>query len=253
MPAPGTVTPMASTVTPMASTVTPMAGTVTPVPDVARAFAELVIEAVARHPADSGRPFLLVLSGGSTARRCYEALATQAGAVDWRRVVVTLGDERCVAADDPDANQLLVRQSLLDPVGAVGGFVPLPCGSGIAGYERWLRRGIRPDVVHLGLGPDGHCASLFPGSPALHAGPDRLVVENVDPSGRNPHRRATWTFAAIARARQVVFTVAGTEKAAAWQAVTRGAGVPAAKVRAERVQWLVDPQAAPPTSSPTAP
>jgi 6-phosphogluconolactonase len=103
----------------------------------------------------------------------------------------------------------------------------------------------RLDLVHLGLGPDGHTASLFPGSPALDADPGRLVVMNTDPTGRNPHERMTLTFSGIARARLVVFTVAGEDKRAAFAGVRAGdPSLPASRVRADRVLWLVDPTAA---------
>jgi len=216
----------------------------TPVSDVPGAFAQTVVDSFLAHARESDAPYLLVLSGGATARHCYEALAERGDAIDWGRVVVTLGDERCVAADDPESNQLLVRQALLERIGPVGGFVPLYDAPGTSTLEQRFASGIYPNLVHLGLGPDGHTASLFPDSPALCASPDRLVVRNTDPTGRNPLARMTWTFAAIARARLAVFTVAGEEKAAAYQAVRRGIPVPAARIGARRVEWLVDQAAA---------
>jgi 6-phosphogluconolactonase len=101
------------------------------------------------------------------------------------------------------------------------------------------------DVVHLGLGPDGHTASLFPQSPALDADPGLLVTLNEDPLGHNPHQRMTLTFSGIARARMVVFTVEGAGKQAAMQAVYDGEDVPAARVEADHIVWLVDRAAAP--------
>ena len=102
------------------------------------------------------------------------------------------------------------------------------------------------DVVHLGLGADGHAASLFPDSPALSADPGLLVTLNEDPSGRNPHQRMTLTLSGIARSRLVIFTVSGEEKRDAMEAIVRGdPDVPAGRVSAERVLWLVDPSAAP--------
>ena len=93
------------------------------VDDVAGAFAQTVMDCFARRPEPG---FSLVLSGGPTARLCYERLAEDAAAaIDWSLVTVFMGDERCVAADDPDANQRLVHEALLDRVAAVAAFHPM--------------------------------------------------------------------------------------------------------------------------------
>lgn len=212
------------------------------VDDVAEAFAGTVLGQWSSRP-DSR--FSLVLSGGPTARRCYERLAaSSAGVVDWRTVDVLMGDERCVPPDDPDANQRLVREALLDRIGPIGSFHPMSCAEGAEAYEELLSGWPCLDVVHLGLGPEGHTASLFPDAPALDAPENRLALLAADPHERNPHDRMTLTYAAIARARLVVFTVSGDEKRPALAAVRAGADVPASRVRAERVLWLVDPAAA---------
>ena len=91
--------------------------------------------------------------------------------------------------------------------------------------------------MHLGLGPDGHTASLFPGSPALEER-ERLVVATGD--DLHPHPRLTLTFPAIAQSRLAVFTVAGEGKREALQRVKAGDDLPAARISAERVIWLVD-------------
>jgi 6-phosphogluconolactonase/glucosamine-6-phosphate isomerase/deaminase len=93
------------------------------------------------------------------------------------------------------------------------------------------------DLVHLGLGPDGHTASLFPGSPALDER-ERLVVPTGD--DLHPHPRLTLTFPALAQARLAVFTVAGDDKRDALQRVKAGDDLPAERVSAARVIWLVD-------------
>jgi 6-phosphogluconolactonase/glucosamine-6-phosphate isomerase/deaminase len=98
--------------------------------------------------------------------------------------------------------------------------------------------------VHLGLGPDGHTASLFPGSAALSAPDDRLVVTNVDPVGNNRLTRLTLTYAAIDASSCSVFTVAGAEKHDAYSRVVDGDDLPAARVTGRRVIWLVDRGAA---------
>jgi 6-phosphogluconolactonase len=96
------------------------------------------------------------------------------------------------------------------------------------------------DLVHLGLGPDGHTASLFPGTAALEVD-DRFVIPNGD--DLHPHPRLTFTFPALARAPLIVFTVAGAEKRDALARVRAGEDVPAARVTADRVVWLADPAA----------
>ncbi len=220
-----------------------MNGEVVVVDDVAAAFATHVIEAFRDRP-DEG--FSLTLSGGSTAARCYERLAANgADQIDWWQVDVYWGDERCVAPEDPDSNERLGRQTLLERVGAANAVYPMRCDDGPDPYQQRVAQAGRLDLVHLGLGPDGHTASLFPGSPALDADPGRLVVMNTDPKGNNPHDRMTLTFSGIARARLVVFTVSGEDKRAAFAGVRAGdESFPAARVRADRVVWLVDPAAA---------
>jgi 6-phosphogluconolactonase len=107
------------------------------------------------------------------------------------------------------------------------------------------------DLIHLGLGPDGHTASLFPNAPTLNAGPDELVAATQDPNGRNPHPRMTVTLPVIDAARCAVFTVAGESKRDAIAALRRGDDIPGARVKAQRVVWLVD-EAASGTASASA-
>jgi 6-phosphogluconolactonase len=213
------------------------------VDDVPRAFAELVANEAGTALGESGRQpeerFRLVLSGGSTASSCYEQLAATAG-LDWGLIECLVGDERCVPADDPDANQRMIREVLIERVEPRPRFSPMDCAAPLQDYEAIVAASPQLDLVHLGLGPDGHTASLFPGSAALEAPEERLVEHNVDPSGHNPHERITLTFAGIARARLVVFTVAGIEKLQALQGVLRHDDLPATRVRAERVVWLCD-------------
>ncbi|MCZ7525928.1 MAG: 6-phosphogluconolactonase [Acidimicrobiia bacterium] len=201
------------------------------VDDVAAAFSRLVV---------AEAPRSLAVSGGSTARRCYERLAQEAG-VDWRAVEIFLGDERWVPVDHDDSNEGMARRALLDHVEVAA--VHSMRGAGrtpeeaAAGYDAVLRRRQPLDLVHLGLGADGHTASLFPGSSSLAEG-DRLVVAAGD--DRHAHRRVTLTLPALARARLLVFTVAGAEKREAFARVRGGDDVPAARVRAARIRWLVD-------------
>jgi 6-phosphogluconolactonase len=213
------------------------------VDDVPTAFAGVVLSEFAsfalRVPDRSAEDrFRLALSGGDTARACYAELATTPS-IDWTSVDLLLGDERCVPPDDPAANQRLVRESLLRPTGDRARFLPMDCADPQA-YADFLAAEPPVDVIHLGLGPDGHTASLFPGSRALSAPPGALVVASEDPSGRNPHPRLTFTFEALSRGRLVVFTVAGGGKHAALRRVIDGEDLPAARVQADRVLWLCD-------------
>ena len=188
-------------------------------------------------------PPSIALSGGGTARACYELLAV--APVDWSGVEVFFGDERWVPVHDPDSNEGMARVTFLDEVEPAAihslygaGSTP---GAAAAACHQLLRRSPPLGLVHLGLGPDGHTASLFPGSPALEES-ERLCVEAGDEL--HPHSRLTLTYPALTQAQLVVFTVAGAEKREALAAVRRGDDVPASRVRAERVVWLVDDAAA---------
>jgi len=219
-------------------------GTVRLVPSVPEAFADLVAAVLAK-VTTPGYP--LFLSGGGTALECYRALAARPG-LPWDVVDVFVGDERCVPTDDPDANHRMISETLLDVVGPVHADHPMyrsgPPAAAATAYQD-LVAGL-PDLglIHLGLGPDGHTASLFPGSPACSVtDPSLLVVDNVDPHGANPHERVTLTFAAIARAAHTVVTVSGTSKHRALARVMAGDDVPATRVTGPDVLWLVDADA----------
>ena len=220
-----------------------MNGEVVVVEDVPGAFADHVVQAFGERV---GEGFAIALSGGDTARLCYERLAVDAAdRIDWWKVDVYWGDERCVPLDDENSNYRLVRESLLEKVGAVNANFPMRCDEGPDPYQLRLGELGRFDVVHLGMGADGHTASLFPGSSALDADPGRLVVMNDDPSGTNPLPRMTLTFGGIARARLALVTVAGDAKREALARVAAGdPDVPASHIRADHVLWIVDPAAA---------
>src|SRR5207302_1848219 len=121
---------------------------------------------------------------------------------------------------------------------------PMRCEDGEDPYQQRISQLGHFDLVHLGLGPDGHTASLFPSSAALDLDPGRLVCLTEDPGGANPHPRMSLTLSGIARARLVLVTVEGNEKRDALAAVWRGDDVPAARIRAERIVWLADAAAA---------
>jgi 6-phosphogluconolactonase len=222
-----------------------MQGSLIVVDDVATEFAARVVQAFHTRPNEG---FSLVLSGGETARECYQRLADQAERddddLDWWKVDLYWGDERCVPLDDPDSNYRLARETLLERVGAANAAYPMRCDEGPDPYQLRVGELGHFDLVHLGLGPDGHTASLFPHSAALDADPGRLVVMNDDPLATNPHRRMTLTFAGIARARLVLVTVAGESKREALARVVAGDDVPAGRIAADQVVWLADAAAA---------
>jgi len=204
------------------------------VDDVVAAFAALVVE---RAPAS------IALSGGSTAEHCYAALRDVP--LDWASVDVYLGDERFVPVTDPDSNEGMARRVLLDAVSphAIHSLAGAGATADMAAlaYDALVRAAPPIDLVHLGLGPDGHTASLFPGTAALDE-QERWVITNED--ALHPHPRLTFTFPAIAAARLAVFTVAGEEKRDAFTRIRAGEDLPGGRVRAQEVIWLVDPAAA---------
>lgn len=188
--------------------------------------------------------FSFALSGGATARACYEHLAANAGTqVDWWKVDVYWGDERAVPLDHPDSNYRLVREALLERVGAVNMVYPMDCERGADPYQLRVGEVGEFDLVHLGVGPDGHTASLFAGSPGLDADPGRLVVMNHDPSGVNPYERMTFTYTAIARSRLTLVTLSGERVADAVAGIVRGDDLPATRLDAPHLVWLADHEA----------
>lgn len=204
------------------------------VPHVPAAFAELVT---------TEAPRSMALSGGDTARACYQLLATAAN-LDWSQVEIYFGDERWVPVHDHESNEGMARLAFLDEVDPAWIHSMYGAGadpqSAADAYDTLVRTAPPIDFVHLGLGPDGHTASLFPGSPMLDV-EDRFVVVNED--DQHPHTRLTFTYPALAKARLVVFTVAGAGKHDALARVRAGEDLPGARVRADRVIWLVDTEA----------
>jgi 6-phosphogluconolactonase len=194
------------------------------VDDVPRAFARLVAELT---------PASIALSGGELAHRCYKAL--RAEVIEWSTVDVFFGDERVVPVESDESNEGMARRILLDDVSprAIHSMV----AAGADGYDALVRAAPPIDIVHLGLGPDGHTASLFPGSPAVDEH-ERFVVENGDDA--HPCPRLTFTFPAIARAVLAVVTVAGDDKRDPIRRIRAGEDLPGARLRARQVLWIGD-------------
>jgi 6-phosphogluconolactonase len=214
----------------------------------------------------SGR-FAIALSGGATPRGLYTLLATPpyATRVAWPAAEVFWGDERCVPPDDPASNYRLASETLLAHVPVAAEHVHRVRGedepfAAAALYEHELRAalhtptgpprsdpGTRLDLILLGLGDNGHTASLFPYAPALDERDAWVAAADIDAT---PQTRITLTVPAINAAALVVFLVVGGEKAAVLRRVLEEppdpAALPAQLVDpvAGEVRWIVDAAAA---------
>jgi 6-phosphogluconolactonase len=181
----------------------------------------------------------LVLAGGTTPRRCYELLAHLD--VAWGRVSVLFGDERCVHADHPESNYRMAREALLDHVAPATVYrIPAELGPDeAAGLYAHVVAAVAPlDIVLLGVGEDGHTASLFPGHPALNA--SGLAV-GIRDSPKPPPQRVTLTLPALRAARRVIILATGAGKADAVARAKRHE-VPSGMIAGAR--WLIDRAAA---------
>jgi 6-phosphogluconolactonase len=217
-----------------------MHGEIRVVDDVPAAFAALIEEAlVATKVARGARPFKLAVSGGNSGAASFRALVASP-VIDFADIDLFFVDERCVDAGAEESNQRAIAAVLADKLGELAGFHPMLCDDDADAYDHLLRDEASLDAIQLGLGPDGHTASLFPDSPALSAPNDRLVVLNRDPSGRNPLERVTMTYAGIALASLVVFAVIGEARAEVVAKIAAGEDFPAGRVEADRIVWLVD-------------
>lgn len=204
----------------------------------------------------------LVLSGGSTPRRLYHTLAHPEWArrIDWTSVVLFFGDERCVPPDHPESNYRMAKEVLIDPLQIVPQQVMRMRGEAepeeaALEYETTIREAFatgqppfpRFDLIFLGLGDDGHTASLFPSGPALRE-QTRLVAATSSPIGI-PHR-LTMTLPLLNAAETVVFLVTGSSKASVLRRVLAdretAAPLPASQIRPAngRLVWYVDRAAA---------
>ena len=219
---------------------------------VAEALADRTAAALRRQLADKNR-VTLCLTGGSTPIPAYERLA-RAEDVDWGRVHVFWGDERSVPPEHEASNYAMAKRTLLDPAGVPDSNVhrmpgECPPDEGSRVYEQALAQffggDLWFDVLHLGMGDDGHTASLFPGTDAL-AVADRRVTVGRAPASADVRDRLTLTFPALAQAGLCLVAVAGEGKREAFSAVLdaydgEDEGPPAARVAVEGdLVWLVD-------------
>jgi 6-phosphogluconolactonase len=221
--------------------------------EAARRFVALAQAAVA----DRGR-FTVALSGGSTPRALHERLAQSplSEAVDWAHVHVFWGDERMVPPDDSESSYRMARETLLRhvPIPAAN-IYPVPTVGGTpeaaaSAYAETLRATFgaespRFDLILLGIGPDAHTASLFPGQSEV-VRPSNALVVAVHNAPKPPPVRVTFTYELINAAANVLFLVAGADKAVALREVLHGpadlARLPAQGVRPKHgsLVWLAD-------------
>lgn len=225
---------------------------------VAEACADRFVEAARRAVDERGR-FRVALSGGSTPRAVYPLLVAfpRVERVAWDRVEFFWGDERSVSPDHPESNFGVAYQALIahlpdvrpELVHRMQAEAPDINAAALA-YEADMRLAFEAradevpafDLIWLGMGADGHTASLFPDSEGLDV-TDRLVVANWAPS--QEAWRMTLTFPVLNAAREVVFVVTGDDKAAPLADVMSGSSrLPAARVAAAQTDWLVDAAAA---------
>jgi 6-phosphogluconolactonase len=223
---------------------------------VARAAAEVFVKLAAQAKAEK-RPFRVALAGGDTPKALYAVLASSEcrSRVDWEDVSFFFGDERAVPPDHPDSNYRTANETLFRPLGLSDRKVHrMKAEVGVLetaakAYENELRSvfdGRIPqfDLVLLGMGPDGHTASLFPGSPVLKE-QARWVMPVTD-APKPPPRRLTLTVPVLNASRQVLFMVTGADKASALREVLQGTAppeqYPAKFVRPGpgRLEWLMD-------------
>jgi 6-phosphogluconolactonase len=227
---------------------------------VARAAADRFVAAAAEAIALTGS-FAVSLAGGSTPKAMYELLAAEPyrSQVDWVRTEIYFGDERAVPPDHAESNYRMARQALLD-------HVPIPADNvnRIRGeidpeeaakeYGQRLKARFGADggvdLCLLGMGDDGHTASLFPGTPAVREREHRVVAQHVAKSTTGDSWRITTTAPFLNRSQRIVFTVTGKGKAARLTEVLEGdrdpERLPSQLIDPEKakVTWLIDAAAA---------
>lgn len=208
--------------------------------ELARRSAEWLAKALAQALAGGGR-CSFALSGGKTTGPIYRTLAGMK--LPWERVDFYFADERCVPPDHPDSNYLLAEESLLRPLGVKPSQVRRMEGertdrdAAARDYEALLPPAL--DVVLLGMGEDGHTASLFPGASSLEE-QQRRALAIVGP--KPPPWRLTLTLPVLKGAKRVLFVVAGEGKRDAVRRVMAGEDLPAARVT--NAVWILDRSAA---------
>jgi 6-phosphogluconolactonase len=223
------------------------------------AAADYVLKTAQESITSHGR-FTFALSGGTTPRKLYGLLATEPyrSQIDWERVEIFWSDERCVPSDDAECNYHLAQEVMFSKLALSASQIhrmPADEADRHAAAEKYSREMQRVfgealphfDLIQLGMGPEGHTASLFPHQPALHE-QLRLVMSVTVP--KPPPPRLTFTPPVLNAARHILFLVTGSEKADAIQAVLQGNyqpdEFPAQIVQPPQgeVTWMLDSAAA---------
>jgi len=223
-------------------------------PEAASAYAAAEIAVGLQHALGERGVAHFSLSGGNTPRRAYELVAPLIE--NWGSVELWYGDERCVPPDDPESTHRLIVESLLPAIAATGSPPPLEhrvrgeagAEAAAAEYEALLRERVAVDdgglpaldVSLLGLGPDGHTASLFPGYPQIDI--TGALCVPVHDSPKPPPDRVTLTVPALRAARSTLLLVTGADKAQALSAVIAGRdhNVPASLLGSPRLRVIAD-------------
>ncbi|MDA8080926.1 MAG: 6-phosphogluconolactonase [Actinomycetota bacterium] len=235
-----------------------------------------IVNEFSKRVVDFGRrtkgPWSFFASGGSLAPKLYQNLATN---ITFKhqaaRIGFYLGDERVVDPDDEASNMFNLRKSLLEPLKSMGvipqEFPPFTKNEfgrlsqrlhgnpatdykifeGTAeDYGLMIQVAPKPWLIHLGVGQDGHTASLFPNSPALFENdPNKLYLANYDPSRTNPYCRLTLSLEAISQAELVIITANGKGKSKIIEGLLDGhSPLPVAQIRAAKVNLIIDYEAA---------
>jgi 6-phosphogluconolactonase len=228
----------------------------------AAALAKTAADRVLARIADNSGRIAIGLTGGSSPKQLYELLATDAyrPKIPWDRVHWFIGDERFVPTSDARHNMAMARGLFLDRLAPASHIHPIPTDAAspdeaAASYERELKSfygadGLDParalfDLVLMGVGPDGHTASLFPGYPAVEETTRWVVgvpIANVEPFVP----RVSLTLPALASCREMLFEASGAAKRAILTRVFSGENLPAARARSNgETVWLVDEAALP--------
>jgi len=228
----------------------------------ANALARAAADRILARIAANGDPVTICLTGGSSPQRLYQLLATEAyrRQIPWQRVHWFIGDERFVPADDPLNNMAMARRTFLDRCAPAANIHPIATDT--ADPEQAARRyesklqsfygadqldSARPlfDVVLMGVGPDGHTASLFPDYPAIEEA-ERWVV-GVPKAHVEPFvPRVSLTLPALNSCREMLFEISGADKRAILTRVLAGENLPASRAQSlGETIWLVDKAALP--------